>query len=89
MALIAASADDVLLASAFARDLVASAVVEGAESVAAATLTALGILHVTIPEPGFASVWKIGDVDCRLRKMLNKNHISTNKLSYSAPTSEN
>ena len=55
MALVAASPDDVLLARALARDLVAAAVVEGAESVAAASLAAFGIVHVAIPEPGFTS----------------------------------
>ena len=46
LALVAASADDVLLAGAFSGNFIASAVVEGAERVASASPSAFGIVHV-------------------------------------------
>ena len=55
LALVAASADDVLLTGAFSGDFIASAVVEGAECVASASLTPFGIVHVAIPETSLAS----------------------------------
>ena len=53
--MIAASADDVLLAGAFAGDFVASSVVEGAESVAPASFASFRVVHVTVPIASFTS----------------------------------
>ena len=58
LTLIAASADDVFLAGAFAGDLIAAPVVDRAECVASAPLASFRIVDVAIPKTGFASAGK-------------------------------
>jgi hypothetical protein len=54
--LVATTSDDVSFAGAFAGDLVAPSVVDGAEGVASASFASVGVVHVSIPKTGFASV---------------------------------